>query len=252
MRIDYVVPIGKHSPPFPADVPALFLGRSLGGVFLLIQAGPALKPLFRMRGPNVLQHGCVTGQRLAGPMGADQAEHALVKRIPFRCSRRIVRHGADQAELVGQGLQRDLPFPFAMVVGSAAVHLDQQMVAIPITASTDLPPPAANDSFVWQTSFRPLAIVLRSMPVIRSSSTRWPGPLWRAKKPSKSLRNRSSATAKSRLLARCSWATQARGCCWQIEQEQTWTSCRCPMGAYLHDEASKLVSSLYHRPMNRC
>lgn len=73
----------------------------------------------------------------------------------------------------------------------------------------------------WDNSLCPLAIVFRSMPLIRSSSRMPPRPLWRAKKPAKSRRMRSSATAKSWLISRCSRATAHRGCRWQIEQRHT-------------------------------
>ncbi len=99
----------------------------------------------------------------------------------------------------------------------------------------------ASDRFVWPNSRWPRAIVLRSLPVIRSSRAMPPRPRCRAKKPAKSRRRRSSAAASSWLMVRCSRATALRGWCWQIEQGHTWTSGRWSsvfMGPYLDDPAA--------------
>lgn len=439
MRVNRIVPIGKHLPPFQADLPSLFFGRPLGFVFLLIQTGPTMKPRFRLRGANKFQHGFVAGQRFSSPVGADQTEHAMVDRIPFRRSWRIMRHGDDQAEFICQRLQSYLPLPFAMVVCPAAVRLDQQTPFVQVSSLSHLKPPATNsrhgecwrlvrsanddvtvivgkivnshgdgpadsprgkvvvqnqsclctpttarvfevphplfllgvdanhwpamsyvqlshsdqiaklsisvwmtnarslfatsaqremllsqhtsyrmgrnlqtltakgladfpqrtmrpfqagdripgggilqkflqgphdpgrfsstglrpapgcrirvgqDRLAWDNSLRPLAIVLRSMPLMRSISRIPPRPLCRAKKPARSLRIRSSAAAKSWLIMRCSRATRLRGCCWQLEQRHTWTPflefC-VTMGAYLHDNDRELASSFYHRKLD--
>lgn len=144
MGIDRVIPFGKHPSPFYSNPLSLFRSRSLGCVILAIQAGPAVKTSSRARGPDEFQDRFVGGQRLSGPVGADQTEHAMVDRIPLRSSRWIMGHSDDQAALVRQTLQSSFPFPFPMVVGPAAIHLDQQMLTAGITVPADLRPPATN------------------------------------------------------------------------------------------------------------
>ncbi len=103
-----------------------------------------MKPCIRARRPNAFQDRFVTPQRLAGPIRADQAEHAVINRIPLRRSRRVMRHRDRQAKFVREFLQGKLPCPFAMVVGSAAVHFDQQSPLLFITPATNIQPPAPN------------------------------------------------------------------------------------------------------------
>ena len=79
--------------------------------------------------------------------------------------------------------------------------------------------PIGNRRFC-RNSRKPCAIVLRCNPVMRANSWMPPRPIFEASKPAKSLRIRSSAAAKSRLIARCSRAAAPRGLCWQTEHSQ--------------------------------
>src|SRR5260370_40697246 len=68
----------------------------------------------------------------------------MFDRVPFRRSWGEVSHRDDQLELVRQELQRQLPLPFAMVVGTSAVDLDQQTSDLRVTRLSSLKPPATN------------------------------------------------------------------------------------------------------------
>jgi|GEM_PF-38464 len=114
------------------------------GILVRIQHSSTVEPFGRARSPYVLEHLLVACQRLSGPVAADQAEHAVVDRVPLRGSRRVVRHRDHQAELVGKLLQRHLPLPFPVGVGSARVRLDQQSLDPRVAPSTGHQPPTAD------------------------------------------------------------------------------------------------------------
>src|SRR3989442_11073590 len=90
---DRVVPVRQDSSAFETDELLLFLRHSpFRRELPTIQAGPAMKARGRSRRTNVLEHRLVTVQGLARPVGADQAEHPMIDRIPLRRARREVRH----------------------------------------------------------------------------------------------------------------------------------------------------------------
>ena len=146
MRTNRVVPVRVHGVTAEAD------RRLLGGcdffalVRVFIQTRATMKTSIRARRPNVLQDRFVTSQRFAGPVCADQAEHAVIDGIPLRCPWRIVRYRDGQPELVGEFLQGILPLPFTMIVGAATVHLDQQPRRVAVALTTHIQPPATNGS----------------------------------------------------------------------------------------------------------
>src|SRR5512142_1589125 len=91
-----------------------------------IQTGSAVESCGRPSPADVLQHRLVVDQRLTGPIRADQAEHPVLDRVPLRRPRRVVGHGDDQPELIGQALQARLPGEPPIAVGPAAIRLDEQ------------------------------------------------------------------------------------------------------------------------------
>jgi hypothetical protein len=111
----------------------------------------------------------------------------------------------------------------------------------------------------WRSSRLPRAIVLRSIPVIRSNNEIPPRPCWRARKPVSNRRVRSSEAAMRRFNARCCRATRPLGYCRHLKHPQTWTNRRClrtfcrlllDMDLTSHRAAcqrSKVTSLLYHR-----
>src|SRR4051794_35641375 len=101
VRPDRVVPVGQDRArlePYPGFV--LGSGALTGRVVFPVQTGTATKPGFRSRRADELDDPLVTDQRLSGPVAADQAEHAVLDRVPFRCPRRVVSHRDDQSRLV--------------------------------------------------------------------------------------------------------------------------------------------------------
>src|SRR5439155_25384902 len=78
----------------------------------------------------------------------------------------------------------------------------------------------------WRNSRRPRAMVLRSSPVMRANKVIPPLPCWRARKPARRRRVRSSEAAMRRLRARCSRATWPWGYWRQVGHSQAWTNRR--------------------------
>ncbi len=146
MWADRVVPLRQYFATHHANRRFLRGADFLSLVFPEIQTGAAMKTCVRARCPNVFQDRFITPQRLAGPIRADQAEHAVINRVPLRRSWRVVRHRDRQPKFVRESLQGRFPFPFAMVVGSAAVHFDQQSPLLFIASATNIQPPAPNGS----------------------------------------------------------------------------------------------------------
>jgi hypothetical protein len=146
MRANRVVPVGVNGSTFQADRCLLLGGDPLPLVRMFVETSATMKTGIRARRPNVLQDRFVTSQRFAGPVRADQAEHAVIDWIPLRCPWGIVRHRDGQPELVGEFLQGILPLPFTMIVGASTVHLDQQPRHIAIALATHSQPPATNGS----------------------------------------------------------------------------------------------------------
>ena len=145
MRSDDIVPLGVYAAALQSH--ALFLcGRHSVArlVFGRIETGPAMEPVRRPRGADVVEHHVVADQRFPSPVAADRAEHPVIDRVPFRRPSRIVGHGDGQSKLVRQPLQRHLPLPFAIVVGPTRVRLDQQPLGSGVTMAPDIQPPAAD------------------------------------------------------------------------------------------------------------
>jgi hypothetical protein len=86
MWADRVIPLGQYFAMHQANRRLLRGADFLSLVFPEIQTGAAMKPCVRARCPNVFQNRFVTSQRFAGPIRADQAEHAVINRIPLRRS----------------------------------------------------------------------------------------------------------------------------------------------------------------------
>ena len=144
MWADCVIPLGQYFATHQANRRLLRGADFLSLVFPEIQTSPAVKPGVRARCPNVLQDHLVAPQRFASPVRADQAEHAVINRIPLRRSRRVMRHRDRQSKFVRESLQSKLPFPFAVVVCPTAVHFDQQPILVVITPASNIEPPALN------------------------------------------------------------------------------------------------------------
>src|SRR5262249_37540238 len=94
----------------------------------------------------MFQRCLVTYQRLSRPVAADQVEAAVLNRIPFRGSGRIVSHCNRQAEFIGELLQICFPRPAAAPAGAATVSFDQQVVLPGVSQTPDLTPPPTNYS----------------------------------------------------------------------------------------------------------
>ena len=154
MWANRVVPLGQNFATHQANRRLLRGAEFLPFVFPQIQTGAAMKPGVRARCPNVLQDRFVASQRFASPVRADQAEHAVINRIPLRRPGREVRHRDCQPKFIGESLQRKLPFPLAMVVGTTAVHFDQQATLFFIAPATagDLHPATSAECLRPQSS----------------------------------------------------------------------------------------------------
>src|SRR5580693_4862376 len=126
MWANRVVPVRVNCSPFQADRRLLLGGDPLPLVSVFVETSTTMKTGIRTRRPNMLQDRFVTSQRFAGPVRADQTEHAVIDWIPLRCPWGVVRHRDGQPEVVGESLQCILPLPFTVIVGASTVHLDQQ------------------------------------------------------------------------------------------------------------------------------
>ena len=106
MRVDRVVQLGSHGAPLQPHS-GLFLSGCTPPrrVVLPVHARTAMEARFRPSRADVLQDRLVTDQGLAAPVLADRAKHPVLDRVPLTRPRRVVRHGQDQPELIGQPLQ---------------------------------------------------------------------------------------------------------------------------------------------------
>src|SRR3984957_455356 len=149
MRANRVVPMRQNGTPLKSDGGLLFC-RNLRATVVIasIQASATMEAGVRSRGADVLQHHLVTHQWFTRPVRADQAKHAVIDRIPLRRSGRKMRHGDRQIELIREFLQCQLPFPLAVVVGTAAVGLDQQAMLVGITRLPNFHPPVTNSGYL--------------------------------------------------------------------------------------------------------
>ena len=93
---------------------------------------------------DVLQHDFVTGQRFAGPIGADQVEHAVLDRVPLGGSCGIMSDSDRQSEFISQVLQAHLPSPTTVAIGTSAVGFDGQPRHARIPTPPNLQPPRTN------------------------------------------------------------------------------------------------------------
>jgi hypothetical protein len=113
MRSYDVVPLWADSPSFKPHVCFLSGCDAVPRfVFACVQAGSAMKALFRSRGANKLQDRFVAEQRAPSPVATDQAEHAVIDGVPFAGSGGKVGHDHYQAKFIGQALQGHFPCPF--------------------------------------------------------------------------------------------------------------------------------------------
>src|SRR5262249_53461891 len=110
-------------------------------ILLCIQRSTTTKAGLRARSPYVLEHHFIAGQWLACPVSTDQAEHPVVNRVPFACSRWKMRDGNLQTELIGEALQGHFPFPLAVVIGTTTICFDQQMPRRGVLVTSDIEPP---------------------------------------------------------------------------------------------------------------
>ena len=102
MGANRVVPVRVNGPTFQADRCLLLGGDPLSLVGMFVETSATMKPGIRARRPNVLQDRFVASQGFAGPVRADQAEHAVIDGVPLRCPWGKVRHRDGQSELVGE------------------------------------------------------------------------------------------------------------------------------------------------------
>src|SRR5208283_1724056 len=120
----------------------LRLGRVEPGV----QRCAATEARARSRRADVLQHDFVAGQRLAGPIGADQVEHAVLDRVPLGSSCGIMSDRDGQSEFIRQVLQAHLPGPTTVPIGASAVGFDRQPRGTWVPVLSNLQPPRTNGS----------------------------------------------------------------------------------------------------------
>src|SRR5437899_5606748 len=93
---------------------------------------------------NEVHHGFIILQRLPLPIAADVAEQAMLNRIPFRRSRRVVCHRDSNSPAIGQLLQLPSPRPHARVVAAAAVRLQKPVLRLRVTPPAMFLPPQAH------------------------------------------------------------------------------------------------------------
>src|ERR1700756_3118101 len=74
------------------------------------------------RRPDQLDDGKAIGERATAPVLRDMAEQPVFDLVPLRCAGRIVMDMDDQAGLVGELLQLQLPQPHPRPVRAAAVR----------------------------------------------------------------------------------------------------------------------------------
>src|SRR4051812_12981085 len=86
-----------------------------------IQPCLTLKAALRVGGPNKLHHRFITDQRLTGPVGADQTEHAMFNRVPFGSAWWEVCHGDRELEFIRQPLEPGFPAPTPITIGATAI-----------------------------------------------------------------------------------------------------------------------------------
>lgn len=109
-----------------------------------IQIGLTAKAGGRGCSPNIVEHGFVTVQRVTGPVGTDQIEHAMLDQIPLGGARRIMVDGDNQAKLIGQLLQFEPPQAGAVAIRTPTIGLDQQAVLARIEFASQFQPPRAD------------------------------------------------------------------------------------------------------------
>src|SRR5450631_13377 len=80
-------------------------------------------------------------QRLAAPVQAHVAEHAMLDFVPLRRSRREMADADRQPDLVGELLQLDLPQTSTAGVAPAAVGSDRQRAGVRVALAPEVLPP---------------------------------------------------------------------------------------------------------------
>src|SRR5437762_14030455 len=127
MWTDSIIPVRTHLMRVAIDLGSfrrceLHFGRVDRASQLCLTPKAVLRP----RGSNKLQHCFVTDQRLARPVGANQANHAMFNRVPFGGAWREVRHRDRELEFIRQPLAPSFPAPTPMTIGATTISLDQQ------------------------------------------------------------------------------------------------------------------------------
>src|SRR5437868_15302990 len=112
-----------------ADFDALFVGRGIESTFDF-QAG------FGRRRSNQLDDRHAVDEWSPAPSLRDVAEQAVLDLVPLRRARRIVMNVEQEARLVGELLQLDLPQPDTRSIRATAIGPDRQLAGIRVA----LPP----------------------------------------------------------------------------------------------------------------
>jgi len=93
---------------------------------------------------NVVEYCLVAVKRLASPIGADQIEHPMFNRVPFRSTGGIMGNRDNQSKFIRQLLETHFPYPAAATIGITTIGLDQQMFLVWISRLPHRQPPATN------------------------------------------------------------------------------------------------------------
>jgi hypothetical protein len=113
-------------------------------IFSRIQLGLTPKTSGRGRGTNVVEYRLVAVKRLASPIGADQIEHPMFNRVPFRSAGGIMGDRDNQSKFIRQLLETHFPHPATATIGITTIGLDQQMFLVWIGRLPHRHPPATN------------------------------------------------------------------------------------------------------------